>query len=90
MALVAEIEQPKPVINHIRTHPLAVMVGEQIRFPRSGRRRIRQRWADRLENYRTFPAIYRFGDTLVVHPDRLAEASKPDYRFYELPIATFS
>lgn len=41
----------------------------QVRFPRSRRRRIRQKWAKDESNFTSKPAMYRFADgTVLVHP----------------------
>lgn len=41
----------------------------QFRFPKSKKRRIRQKWAKRIENYRTTPSkdFKMMGDTLLAH-----------------------
>jgi len=41
----------------------------QFRFPKSKKRRIRQKWAKRIENYRTVPSkdFKMMGDTLIGH-----------------------
>ena len=43
---------------------------QQVRFPRSKKRRIRKKWANREINYRTnnVPTAYRMGKDILAHP----------------------
>jgi hypothetical protein len=54
----------------------------QWRFPRSKRKRIRRKWAQREENVRYEPRAYRYqNDTLICHPSiakRLREELPPN------------
>ena len=45
------------------------LIGEnkQFRFPRSKKRRIREKWAKNDKNYRVIPKIYRIGDVIYCH-----------------------
>lgn len=45
----------------------AAMV-EQFRFPRSGKRRIRQKWENRNENFRPMMKAIQNGWKLICHP----------------------
>ena len=42
----------------------------QFRFPRTKKRRIRKKWAKRVENWKTVPwdKVYRMGDAIYAHP----------------------
>ena len=42
----------------------------QFRYPRSKRRRIRNKWAKRPQNWKTVPwdRVYQMGDVLMMHP----------------------
>ena len=53
----------------LESHHLTIR--EQVRFPRSKRRRIRKKWAKRPGNHasRPDPSIYKLGEgTLLMHP----------------------
>lgn len=54
---------------------------EQFRFPRSKKKRIRKKWANRQENWRPdIKRAYQIGDSLICHPifaQRLREQLKP-------------
>ena len=41
----------------------------QFRFPRSKKRRIRNKWAKRAENFRDYPVVYMIDGVMHVHPD---------------------
>lgn len=43
------------------------VIREQIRFPKSKKKRIRKKWAKRECNFRTVPMVYFIGDMAVVH-----------------------
>lgn len=43
-------------------------ITEQFRFPRTKKRRIRNKWSKRPENWRPSRRAYLTGDTLYVHP----------------------
>lgn len=46
---------------------------EQFRFPRSRKKRIRNKWAKRPENFRpSVKAVYQMGDTIICHPKMAA------------------
>lgn len=51
---------------------LCIQRGPQFRFPRSKKKRIRNKWAKRDENYRWTPTAYRMGDTFIAHPSWVA------------------
>jgi len=44
---------------------------EQIKFPRSKKKRICKKWRKNSKNYKSWyvPAVYAFRDAFVVHPD---------------------
>ncbi len=48
----------------------------QYRFPRSKKRRIKEKWAKNRNNYRILPTCYKFGDVFVAHPEYLAEVRR--------------
>ena len=53
--------------------PLAVKRGPQFRFPRSKKKRIRNKWAKRDRNYRWEPHGYMVDDKFIVHPAYMAK-----------------
>lgn len=55
------------MINIIHSE-FAIKRGPQFRFPRSKKKRIRNKWAKRDENYRWEPYGYQMGDVFCVHP----------------------
>lgn len=58
------VVRPPP---RIYSTPLAVE-RKQYRFPRSKKKRIRNKWAKREQNYRYIPRIYQLGDAIYAHP----------------------
>lgn len=63
-AMQASAIQPGPPWRVVES-PLLV---RQYRFPRSRRRRIRQKWAKVKGNWRPDPLLYIAGDTIYGHP----------------------
>jgi hypothetical protein len=60
---IAVVEPPPHIIS-----TLFAVERKQVRFPRSKKKRIRNKWAKREENYRVSPRIYRLGGDLYAHP----------------------
>lgn len=54
----------------IITNPFLFTKGKQFRFPRSGKKRIRNKWSKREENYRKIPDpnFYKIGEQYICHP----------------------
>ena len=54
----------------IITDPLLLIKGAQFRFPRSGKKRIRNKWSKREENFRRIPDpnFYIMGKRYICHP----------------------
>lgn len=43
----------------------------QYRFPRSKKKRIRNKWAKRPENFRADPKVYQFNGAIYGHPETI-------------------
>ena len=63
---------PKPMIGiRIIESPYAYKTHRhQVRFPRSKKRRIREKWAKQEKNFRVdhIPQAYQIGEDMIVHP----------------------
>lgn len=51
---------------------------QQVRFPRSKKRRMRKKWAKQRRNFGFAPSprIYRIGDTIIGHPEVIAKIKR--------------
>lgn len=55
-----------------------VMVIKQFRFPRSKKRRIRNKWAKQPKNFKAWlePRAYQIGNKIIAHPALIAQIRK--------------
>lgn len=69
MACFDALPPPSPINGRIEA---SEAVQEQYRFPRTKKRRIRNKWAKRIENYRPARHAWVINGTIYVHPTKLS------------------